>query len=195
MKKVLLAVMMSILMLNTSCLGSFSAFNNLKDWNEQATDNKFVNNVIFWALCIVPVYELFIIGDALIFNVIEFWDGTNPIAMNEGEVETQVLAYEGNNYQITASKNHFEIKILDGERKGSQLEMVYQPEDKSWNAIKENGEKVKLSSLKEGLMIVYMPDGTELSIDPHSSQEAAIAQFEIAKHEYNFSQRMLALGN
>ena len=71
-------------LLFSSCLGSFSAFNNLKDWNQGVSDSKFVNNLVFWGLNIIPVYGLFFLGDAIIFNVIEFWSGSNPIAMEEG---------------------------------------------------------------------------------------------------------------
>ncbi|MEH6406636.1 MAG: DUF3332 domain-containing protein [Leeuwenhoekiella sp.] len=195
MKKLLTCSVMSLLMLCTSCLGSFSAFNNLKDWNMEISDSKFVNNLVFWALNIVPVYGLFFVGDVLIFNVIEFWSGSNPIAMNEGEVETQILAYKGNTYKMTATKNHFDIAIIEGERKGNHLLLSYEPEDRSWNAVKEDGEIIKLSSFKDGLMIVYMPNGEEVKIDANATRSQGLAQLEMAKHDYNFETRMTAVGN
>src|SRR5690606_14748226 len=75
MKKAVVASMLAGSLLFSSCLGSFSAFNNLKDWNQGVTDSKFLDNLIFWGLTIVPVYPLFFLGDTLIFNVIEFWSG------------------------------------------------------------------------------------------------------------------------
>ena len=42
----------------SSCIGSFALFNKVKDWNESVTDNKFVNEVIYLAMCIVPIYEI-----------------------------------------------------------------------------------------------------------------------------------------
>ena len=195
MKKLITCSLMSVLLLCTSCLGSFSAFNNLKDWNMEISDSKFVNNLVFWALNIVPVYGLFFIGDTLIFNVIEFWSGSNPIAMNDGEVETQILKRNGNTYEMIASRNRFVINVIDGEYKGNHLEMLYKPEDRSWNALKEDGEIIKLSSFKDGLMIVYMPNGEEVKIDPTATREQSIAQLEMAKHDFNFESRMLALGN
>ena len=116
---------MSMLLLCTSCLGSFSAFNNLKDWNMEISDSKFVNNLVFWALNIVPVYGLFFLGDTLIFNVIEFWSGSNPIAMNDGEVETQLLKRNASTYEMIASKNRFVINVIEGDHKGNHLEMLY----------------------------------------------------------------------
>ena len=197
MKKVLLCGAMASTLLFTSCLGSFSAFNNLREWNDGATDSKFVDNLIFWGVNIIPVYGLFFLGDTIIFNVIEFWTGDNPIAMNEGESDTQVLAYKGNTYKMTATKNKFDIKVIAGEKKGKTLEMVYTPENETWNAVKD-GELIKLSSYKDGLMLVYLPDGETVKIDPTASKEHGVAQINEAVHNYRFAQRTgeaVAVGN
>ena len=55
----------------SSCIGSFGLWNNLKDWN-QGVSNKFVNELIFVAFHIVPVYEIAYLADALVLNSIEF---------------------------------------------------------------------------------------------------------------------------
>jgi len=194
MKKLSIVGILCLTFLFSSCLGSYSAFNNLREWNDGATDSKFVDNLIFWGLNIIPVYGLFFVGDTLIFNVIEFWSGDNPIAMNEGESQTEVLAYKGNTYKMTATKNKFEINVIEGEKKGNSMELVYQPEDKSWNAVK-NGELIKLSSFKDGLMLVYLPDGETIKINPIESRENGMAQVKEAIHNYKFEQRTLVVGN
>ena len=38
------------------------------------------NELIFFAFWIVPVYEVTIFFDAILFNSIEFWGGNNPVA-------------------------------------------------------------------------------------------------------------------
>lgn len=197
MKKVFLCAALASTLLFSSCLGSFSAFNNLRDWNDGATDSKFLDNLIFWGLNIVPVYGLFFIGDTIIFNVIEFWSGENPVAMNEGETDTQVLAYKGNTYEMTATKNKFDIKVIAGEKQGNTLEMVYTPENKTWNAVKD-GKLIKLSSYKEGLMLVYLPNGESVKIDPIKTKAEGLAQIDEAVHNYSFAQRTgmaVAVGN
>ncbi|MEH6680691.1 MAG: DUF3332 domain-containing protein [Sediminicola sp.] len=175
MKKLLACSFLSLSLLFSSCLGSFSAFNNLKDWNQEISDSKFVNNLVFWGLNIIPVYGLFFIGDAIIFNVIEFWSGSNPIAMNEGETETQIVERDGNTFEMTASQNRMEINVLEGPKKGKKLDLVYRPHEKSWNAIKPNGEIIKLSSFEEGFYIVYMPNGEQIKIDPTVPREEGLA--------------------
>lgn len=76
------------------CYGSFAATKALHSWNGKVSGNKFVNTLVFWGLIIIPVYGLFTLGDGIIFNVIEFWGGSNPIAMGE-DVKTEMLADGG----------------------------------------------------------------------------------------------------
>lgn len=172
--KVLVMVVAASFMLN-SCLGSFSAFNNLRSWNEGAANGKFVNNLIFWGLHIVPVYPLFFIGDLIIFNVIEFWSGSNPIAMKEGEVESQILVKNGKTYQMIATKNKMEITVIEGENKGSSVEMFYLPKEQSWNLKTDEGEVIKLSSIEEGLIYVYLPNGEAIKMNPELDTQDGLA--------------------
>ena len=60
-----------------SCIGSFALFNKVKNWNDHVGD-KFVNELVFVAMWILPVYELSFAADLFILNSIEFWSGTNP---------------------------------------------------------------------------------------------------------------------
>lgn len=174
MRKLLLCSVLSLTFLSTSCLGSFSAWNNLKDWNEDFSDNKFVNNAIFWGLNIIPIYPLFYAADVFIFNLVQFWTGDNPIAMNEGEIQKQLIEKDGVKYEMIATKNQMKIKVLSGERQGKELTLRYEPSDKSWNAVKD-GKKVKLSSYEEGFYIVYLPDGEEVRIPQTTTKEEGLA--------------------
>jgi hypothetical protein len=164
----IIASLLSLTLLSSSCLGSFSAFNNLKDWNQDVTDSKFVNNLIFWGLNIIPVYGLFMFGDLIIFNVLEFWTGSNPIAMADGEVETQIAVVNDQKVKMTAEKNSFKIEILEGEKTGEILEMVYTPDNKTWNA-KKGDKLIKLASFKDGFYMVYTPDGDHIKLDANAS--------------------------
>lgn len=166
----LIAGLLSFTLLSSSCLGSFTAFNNLKDWNQNVTDSKFANNLIFWGLNIVPVYGLFFIGDAIIFNFLEFWTGSNPIAMAEGETETQIAEVKGDKVKMTASKNAFKIEVLEGKKQGKTIELVYTPENKTWNA-KKGDELIKLASYKDGFYLVYTPNGENFKLDANATQE------------------------
>lgn len=148
-RKLLTSISLAVLVLFSttlsSCLGGFRAFNSLLDWNNSVTGNKFVNNLLFWLLNIIPVYGLFFLADAIIFNLIEFWAGSNPLGMNEGESESRLLTYEGKNYIMTASKDQLELATEDG---SPISKLVFDRSDNSWNYIK-NGVNQKVVTVKD----------------------------------------------
>lgn len=191
MKKPIVAVVLASCLLFSSCLGSFRAFNNLKEWNQGISESKFVNNLVFWGLNIVPVYGLFFLGDTIIFNVIEFWSGSNPIAMKEGEKEVQIVERDGNTYEMTATKNRIYLSVIDGPKKGNKLELFYKPDEKSWNAIRPNGEMIKLSSMEDGFYMVYLPNGNKIQLDPQMDREEGLAVLNEYKDCY-YMESMLA---
>ncbi len=160
MKKVVIATTLAASILCSSCIGSFSAFNSLRDWNEDITANKFGNELIFIALWVIPVYQLASLGDLLIFNSIEFWGGDNPIAMKPSEEETQVVTVKKNTYQITATQNRFDVVVLEGKKKGKTATLIYLPEDQSWNKLNGDQSLTKLASLKDGFMMAHLPTKT-----------------------------------
>jgi hypothetical protein len=72
------------------CYGQFALTRKIYNWNGSVTSNRFVNSAILFALIVIPVYELVTLGDYLIFNTIEFYSGSNPVAMNQdGSVDTR----------------------------------------------------------------------------------------------------------
>ncbi len=82
---VLIASTLCCSILFSSCIGSFSLTNKLLSWNNRI-DSKFINELVFIAFWIVPVYEVSAIADLLVINTIEFWSGDNPVA-DAGKVE------------------------------------------------------------------------------------------------------------
>lgn len=188
----LLTLLLTVTILSSSCLGSFSAFNNLKDWNQEVSNSKFVNNLLFWGLNIIPVYPLFFVGDAVIFNLLEFWTGSNPIAMSEGEIETETFVKNGEKFEMIATKNQFVIKGVEGINKDREIVLNYVPEEKTWFTTDENGEKIKLSSMKDGYNMVYLPNGEEVKLDPYTDRKdgKAILNSKIAEY---YSQSTVAI--
>ncbi len=185
MKKVIMSLMLASTLMFTSCLGSFHAVTGLKNWNDGVSNNKFINNLVFWGLNIVPVYGLFALGDVIVFNLIEFWSGSNPLAMNDGDKETQIIEKDGIYYEVTATKNKMEIAVLDGKSKVNTLTMEYFADDKSWNAIKPTGEVIKLSSYEDGFYMVYLPNGEKIKIEENSNKYEGLAILNKQIKEYN----------
>ncbi len=46
-----------------------------RDIGESRTGDKLAKSVAFWVLVIIPVYEVAMVGDAIILNLVEFWTG------------------------------------------------------------------------------------------------------------------------
>ena len=119
----------------TGCYGSFRLSTKLHNWNGQVSNKKFVNELVFLGFCILPAYELCLLGDALIFNSIEFWSGNNPISMKDGEVETQDVMHNGKMYQVIKTKNNMTVAAKDSDEK---VNFRYFPEEGQWYQM--NGE-------------------------------------------------------
>ena len=79
MKLKLAGLLACIGLLTPSCLGPNNAFRSVHNWNAEVSDQDAVNEIIFIAMVIVPVYGVALLGDYLIFNTIEYWSGDNPI--------------------------------------------------------------------------------------------------------------------
>lgn len=70
----ILAVMISAV---GGCYGSFALVQKVHKWNG-TFGNKFVNELGFLVLNIVPVYGVAAFIDVIVLNSIEFWTGKNP---------------------------------------------------------------------------------------------------------------------
>lgn len=117
-------------LLITSCIGSFSLTNKLLSWNK-SIGNKFVNEVVFVAFCIVPVYEVAALADILVLNSIEFWSGNNALAKG-----TKVIEGQDGRYLVECDGKGYTIK---SENDGSVVRLDFNQEEQTWSAI-ANGE-------------------------------------------------------
>lgn len=132
-------LMLGIGTLSTGCLGSMAITKKVYKWNEHATGNKFLNNGVFWLLCIVPVYEAVVFVDVVILNLIEFWTGSNPLAMAPGEIEKGIVkGNDGNKYEMTVTQNKYEMVALTGAHKGEKSCLFFTPATQTWSLTQNN---------------------------------------------------------
>jgi hypothetical protein len=89
MRRLLTAIALSLSLGVTACYGPFNLSKKLHRWNAQVSGDKFVNWLVFLGLVIVPVYEIALLADALVFNSIEFWSGENPVSPGVGVIRQQ----------------------------------------------------------------------------------------------------------
>ena len=116
----------------SSCIGSFTLFNKFAKWETQMTSNKYVNAIV--GFIITPfVGSVCLLGDALLFNTIEFWSGSNPIA-DIGKTRT-IMGQDGRYYAVTTLKDGYEIKAPTGE----VTNLKYNKKNNSWT-MEQNGD-------------------------------------------------------
>ena len=151
----------------SSCIGSFKLTNKVLGWNE-GVGNKFVNELVFIAFHIIPVYELTVVADILVLNSIEFWSGENLVSQSTKEVKGE------NGYTITNQKDNTTIGF------------VFDSNDNSWS-VSANGETTKFMTFVDDNH-VKMPgvDGNDMIIE--LSQAGVMAYQEAAQH-FNFAMK------
>ena len=156
-KLTLVAVLLSGSLLFSSCVGSFGLFNRLSSWN-QSIGSKFVNELVFLALNIVPVYGVAYLADALVINSIEFWSGTNPMA-NVGDVKK--VKGENGDYLVKTLENGYSI-TKEGEN--SAMELIYNKEANTWNVVADGVSTELLKMNNDGTADLFLPNGEKMNV-------------------------------
>jgi len=139
MKKVNILFLSALMLLTGSlsaCFGSFGLTRKVYDFNSKV-GGKFVNTLVMYLLFIIPVYEIASFLDIILFNLIEFWSGSNPISMNATDSETQMAKIDGKLYEITATKNQFRIRQTDGPDAGKEALLKYNSEEAQWYLVED----------------------------------------------------------
>lgn len=170
------AITLASSILFSSCIGSFNLTNKLLTWNK-GIDSKFVNELVFLAFHIVPVYGIAIMADILVINSIEFWTGSNPVS-DAGTIKT----IEGKDgiYTVETRNDGYTIQ-KEGEE--NVVELNFDEAEKTWS-IEADGESHKLMTFTEGdEVVMYLPDGGEMNV---TLSEAGVLAFQQVTTNYSF---------
>lgn len=104
-----LAVFLALAVFSTGCTGSFVLTKKVYKFHREQED-KWMDELIFLGAVILPVYGLATLGDAVIFNSIEFWTESNPL--EEAKVSNQkTLTKDDLEAVLTYSKASDDIKL------------------------------------------------------------------------------------
>ena len=142
----------------SSCIGSFSLHNRLITWN-QGVSNKFVNELVYLAFNIVPVYPVCYLADALVINSIEFWSGSNPLA-SIGEVKR--VEGETGTYLVETLQNGYAI-TKEGEE-SETLTLVYDESSRTWNVEADGVSSQLLKMNNDGTANLALANGETLTV-------------------------------
>ena len=80
----------SFLTVTTACYGPFNLTRSVYHWNSNIkgsseVNDKWMKEIVFFGMIVVPVYMFSALLDAFIFNSIQFWSGDNPVKASELE--------------------------------------------------------------------------------------------------------------
>jgi hypothetical protein len=166
----LVPVMLFMGLIQSSCFGTFAltskAHSILSDIGPQDKVGGVIRSVIMYVAFAIPVMGVVFFIDIVVLNLIEFWTGSNPLAMEEGDMEQQLISYKGDEYLVIATKNQFEFQKLgdDGVSEVSRLQFC--DEDNSWSYVAD-GESRLLSKFRgfdaenNAILDVYADNGVQ----------------------------------
>lgn len=125
-------IIAGIMLSQQSCIGSFQLTKSLYDWNTSEVGGKWGQALVFFALVVIPVYELTLLADMVVLNTIEFWGGSNPLSMAPGETETKIVRNGNDYYKLTAEQNTIKVEKIAGTNAGETGEFIYSKTDQAW---------------------------------------------------------------
>lgn len=133
-----------------SCIGSFALTNKVLSWNKQV-GGKFLNELVFFAFWVLPVYEVTGLADILVLNSIEFWSGNNPVEASTKTVETEhgryYIACDGKGYDVTAPN-------------GDIMRLDFETDSQTWSVVTAEGEAYPfMTMVDESHVRMITPEG------------------------------------
>src|SRR5574341_2404006 len=83
-KAVAVALIFSFMSVTSACFGPFNLTRNIYHFNSGIkgsgeVNEKWMKEIVFFGMIVIPVYMFAALLDAFIFNSIQFWTGDNPV--------------------------------------------------------------------------------------------------------------------
>lgn len=104
-------VLLILMTMSTACYGPFNLTKNVYHWNSNVKgsgqiNDKWMKEIVFFGMIIIPAYEFSALLDMFIFNSMHFWTGESPIKASgmEGD-DTKVTTLGETAIRWTSSEN------------------------------------------------------------------------------------------
>ena len=158
MKKIakLSVMMVAFSIMFSSCIGSFQLTSKLKNFND-GIGSKWVNELVFVAFCIVPVYELSALADVLVLNSIEFWSGKKALA-DAGDTKI-IKNSKGQDIEVKTLENGYALN--DGT---NTMNIVFNEKEQIWSAEYEDQVMNLIRLVDENNAQLFLKNGEVMDI-------------------------------
>jgi hypothetical protein len=106
------------------CIGGFRLTRTMYEFNREVSSSLVVQELVFVAFLIVPVYPVSVVADVVVLNTVEAVTGSNPVK------ESRVSALPGGGTVAAIAEDDGAILAVDGHRtrrllrRGHRLELV-----------------------------------------------------------------------
>ena len=159
----MVAALLAACVVMSSCMGSFDLTKKIYKWNEGLGD-KWVNEIVFVAMNIIPVYSISLFVDGVVLNSVEFWTGDNPMAKS-GDVKV-VKNSKGEEVTIVANENGYNISNDE-----TAMNFIFDKADNSWS-VECNNTINKLVAIDGNNAQIFMLNGETMNV---TLDEAGVA--------------------
>jgi len=154
----------------SGCYGPFNLTRRLYRWNEQV-GTKWEREFVFVLLAWAPVYAITMLGDAIVFNSMEFWTGKNPVdapSMRSDLPQTKRIARGTAEAILTYTPTTFQVQQFQQGQPAGSLRIT-QREDLAmgWNG--DGKLLVTAQALPDGGVVIR--DGQGKSMASYSAPE------------------------
>ena len=149
-------MMVAFSIMFSSCIGSFQLTSKLKNFND-GIGSKWVNELVFVAFCIVPVYELSALADVLVLNSIEFWSGKKTLA-DAGETKI-IKNSKGQDIEVKTLENGYALN--DGT---NTMNLVFYEKEQIWSAEYEDQVMNLIRLVDENNAQLFLKNGEVMDI-------------------------------
>ena len=162
MKRMIAAlVLMGFLpVVSTGCFGGFQLTRKVYQFNREVSPDKWVREVAFLAMAIFPVYGAATFLDAVVFNSVEFWTGSNPVLAKNG-ASRKITTADGVATLTRSDKNTIAVRIdleIDAKIEASRARtshFVMQRENDGFSARMPNGELLARVAEIDGELMLF----------------------------------------
>lgn len=160
----------------SGCFGSFALTKKIYGINEGVSENKFVRWLVFLAFTIIPVYGVGTFLDAIVFNSIEFWSGSNPLASaGTQEDGTRVVQLSPTDTLRMSRDAQSGVMRLELDRAGEQPKVRYFEPLEDGMAVRDESGTLLVRAQERVDGAVEVMDASGSTVTVHSREAVAQA--------------------
>ncbi|HEY0840447.1 MAG TPA: DUF3332 family protein [Vulgatibacter sp.] len=128
-----LALLLAASLFATSCFGTFRLTREVWKFNRDV-GGRWVQEIVFVALLIIPVYEVVVLVDAIVFNTSDFWTGrTSTVDAGTLPAEKVVSLPDGSELRLVRESDDL-LRVEHGD----QVRLFHRTAD-GFEALDESG--------------------------------------------------------